>query len=178
MSVSSKIIPIHIQSLEENKSFLLKKEEREISLEKPSKRFSLKSVFYKKDLEEKINKNLTILNYITNKTDGRYSAKTNLTNSSPEKYDYNLNMINKYDENLNTSLSFISDFDLEEEEKNNDSFSSCDNNDSCVEEIDIRVKTNKKSIVNKEKELIDIEFENEWKIIQNSLLNKETKTKL
>ena len=48
MSVSSKIIPIHIQSLEENKSFLLKKEEREISLEKPSKRFSLKSVFYKK----------------------------------------------------------------------------------------------------------------------------------
>ena len=174
MSVSSKNIPINNKSLEENESFLLKKEKRETSLDKPTRRFSLKNTFYKKDLEEKINKNLTILNYITNDIDRRYSAKTSLTNSPPEKFDYNLSMINKYDENLNTSLSFISDFDLEEETKNNDSFNSCDNDDSCVEEIEIKVKTNKKSIVNVDKEE-DIEFEKEWKIIKDSLLNKESK---
>ena len=175
MSVSSKNIPINNKSLEENESFLFKKEKREASLEKPTRGFSLKNAFYKKDLEEKINKNLTILNYITNDIDRRYSAKTSLTNSPPEKFDYNLCMINKFDENLNTSLSFISDFDLEEETKNNDSFNSCDNDDSCVEEIEIKYKTNKKSIVNTEKEDIDIEFEKEWKIIKESLLNKESK---
>ena len=115
MSFSSKNIQINIKSLEENESFLLKKEKRETSLEKPFKRYSLKNFFYKKDLQEKINKKWTILNYITNKYDRRYSAKTSLTNSPPEKFDYNLSMLNKYDENLNTSLSFISDFDLEDE---------------------------------------------------------------
>ena len=177
MSVSSKNIPINNKSLEENESFLFKKEKREASLEKPTRGFSLKNAFYKKDLEEKINKNLTILNYITNDIDRRYSAKTSLTNSPPEKFDYNLCMINKFDENLNTSLSFISDFDLEEEVnvKKNDSFNSCDNDGSCIEEIEIKTKINKISIVNLEKEEIDFEFEKEWKIIKESLLNKESK---
>ena len=173
MSFSSNNIQINIKSLEENESFLLKKEKRETSLEKPLKRYSLKNVFYKKDLQEKINKNLIILNYITNNNDRIYSAKTSLTNSYPEKFDYNLSMLNKYDENLNKSLSFISDFDLEEEVnvKNNDSFNSCDNDGSCIEEVEI----NKKSIVNVENEENDFEFEKEWNIIKDSLLNKESR---
>ena len=174
MSVSSKTIQINIKSLEENESFLLKNEKRESSLEKQLKRYSLKNDFYQKDLEVKINKNLIILNYITNNNSRKYSAKTSLTNSPPEKYDYNLCMLNKYDENLNTSLSFISDFDLEEEGKKNDSFSSCENNDDCIEEIEIKTK-NKKSIVSLENEEIDFEFEKEWKIIKDSLLNKDSR---
>ena len=48
---------------------------------------------------------------------------------------YDLNMINKYEEESDSNLSFISEFDLEEENKNNDSFeSSLDEN--SVEEID------------------------------------------
>ena len=174
MSVSSKKVPINIKSLEKKETLLFKKEKREISVGKPTRHFSLKKVFYQKDIEAKINKNLIILNYITNDLDRIYSAKTALTNSPSAKFDYNLCMINKYDENLNTSLSFISDFDLENEEKNNDSFNSSDN-DSCVEQFDIKIKTSKKSVFNLEKEEIDIEMEKEWKIIQDSLLNKESK---
>ena len=84
-------------------------------------------------------------------------------------------MINKYDENLNNSLSDISDFDLEEDEKKNDSFNSCDNEDSCVEEIEIKTltKTNKKFLDNNEKEQIDFEFEKEWNDIKDLLFNKK-----
>ena len=49
---------------------------------------------------------------------------------------YDLCMINKYDEDLNSDLSFISEFDLEEENKNDDSFNSSFDEHS-VEEIDI-----------------------------------------
>ena len=48
---------------------------------------------------------------------------------------YDLSMINKYEEDSNSDLSFISEFDLEEENKNNDSFES--SFESSVEEIDI-----------------------------------------
>ena len=63
---------------------------------------------------------------MTNDKDCRYSVKTSLTNSNSEKIEYDLCMINKYDENLNSSLSFISEFDLEEDLNENDSFNSCE----------------------------------------------------
>ena len=177
MSVSTKNIPKIIYSLKENESFILKKEKRESSSEKPRRHISLKNAFYKIDFEEKsiFKTELPILNFITNNTDGRFSAKTALTNSAPEKLDYDLCMINKYDENLNNSLSDISDFDLEEDEKKNDSFNSCDNEDSCVEEIEIKTltKTNKKFLDNNEKEQIDFEFEKEWNDIKDLLFNKK-----
>ena len=139
MSVSTKKIPKIIYSLKENESFILKKEKRESSSEKPRRHISLKNAFYKIDLEEKsiIKTELPILNFITNNTDGRYSAITALTNSAPENLDYDLCMINKYDEDLNSDLSFISEFDLEEDEnKNDDSFNSSFDENS-VEEIEI-----------------------------------------
>ena len=49
---------------------------------------------------------------------------------------YDLEMINKYDEDLNSSLSFISDFDLEGENENDNSFNSSFDEHS-VEEIEI-----------------------------------------
>ena len=54
-------------------------------------------------------------------------------------------MINKYDENLDLSLSFISEFDLEEDNKNemNESFKSSDSEDNCEEQIEIKTVTKK-----------------------------------
>ena len=81
-------------------------------------------------------------------------------------------MINKYDEYLNKSLSFISKFDLEEDENQlNNSFSSCENNDSEIE-IEIIKKTSRNKI-NVEIDVDnDIKLEKEWKDIKNYLLNK------
>ena len=68
--------------------------------------------------------------------------KTTLTDSFPTKNKYELYMINKYDENLNPDLSFISEFDLEEDfNKSNDSFNSSDNDDSEIEQIEIKTRT-------------------------------------
>ena len=86
--------------------------------------------------------------------------------------DYDLCMINKYDENLNDSLSFISDFDLEEDKnKLNDSFSSCDNNENSMEQIEIKTKTNK---INNDNEKYDFELEKEWNDIKELLLKKDS----
>ena len=87
--------------------------------------------------------------------------------------DYDLCMINKYDENLNTSLSFISEFDLEEDEKeNNSSFESCDSENSA-EQIEIvkSSKNCKRSSIQEDVEN-ETQLENEWKDIQELLLKK------
>ena len=87
--------------------------------------------------------------------------------------DYDLCMINKYDENLNTSLSFISEFDLEEDVKeNNSSFESCDN-DISIEQIKIvkNIKNCKRSSIQEDIENED-QLENDWKDIQELLLKK------
>ena len=86
-------------------------------------------------------------------------------------------MINKYDENLDSNLSFISEFDLEENESNqNDSFNSCDNDNSLEEEIEIVSKTNNKRIscdnIYKRDET-DFDLEKEWKDIKELLLDKK-----
>lgn len=174
MSVSSKNNIKIIKNLKRNELSILKSEKRDYSSEKSRKHLSLKNVFYNIEPKKKINENLTILNYITDKTDRRFSATTALTSTAPGNLDYSLDMIKKYDENLNNDLSFISDFDLEEELKVNDSFNSCDNDDSCIEEIEIKIKTNKNNINNVNNIEYDIEFEKEWDDIKKLLEKKSS----
>ena len=94
------------------------------------KRISLQNEHIKKEIYIKLNEGI-ILNFIRTSTKKADSSE----NSSEMKY--NLNMINHYEEESNSDLSFISEFDLEEREnKNNESFDSCCDENS-VEEIDI-----------------------------------------
>ena len=168
MSVSTKNTPKIRKSRKNDESFSKKYERRDLSSEKPRKHISLKDVFYEIEPKQKIYKNLTIINYITNTNERKYSAKTALSNSPVDINDYDLCMINKYDENLNDSLSFISDFDLEEDKnKLNESFSSCDNNENSVEQIEIKTKTNN------DNEEFDFELEKEWNEIKELLFKKD-----
>ena len=97
------------------------------------KRISLQDDFIKEKIYYKLNEG-TILNFIRNSNKKVISIREpSGKNYSEMKYD--LSMINKYEEDSNSDLSFISEFDLEEENKNNDSFES--SFESSVEEIDI-----------------------------------------
>ena len=97
------------------------------------KRISLQDDFIKEKIFNKFNEGI-ILNFIRNSN----KKEPSFSNSSEMKYD--LNMINKYEEDLNSNLSFISEFNLEEDDnRNNDSFDSCFDQNS-VEEIEI-IKT-------------------------------------
>jgi hypothetical protein len=165
------------KALRKNDFIATQIEKRDSSSEKPRKRIlDLKNIFYKSNPEKKIDSDLIILNYITNKSETKFSAKTSLSDAIPDKLDYNLCMINKYDENLDTSLSFISDFDLEQDENQNDSFSSSDNDGECIEQFeiksDIKIDSNKRGSINDKKE-IDLELEKDWNEIQALLLNKK-----
>ena len=168
MSVSTKNLIKITKVLKRNKTLAFETEKRESSTEKVRKHLSLKNAFYKIEPESKTKTDLTILDFITNNNEGRFSAKTALTSSPPETMEYDLCMINKYDENLNTSLSFISDFDLEEDVKQNDSFNSCD--EGSVEEIEIKTKTNKRFI----DEEFDLELEKDWDKIKDLLLKNKS----
>ena len=98
------------------------------------KRISLQDYFIKEKIYYKLNEG-TILNFIRSSNKNVISNRKSLEINSSEMI-YDLNMINKYEEESDSNLSFISEFDLEEENKNNDSFeSSLDEN--SVEEIDI-----------------------------------------
>ena len=107
--------------------------EKENPLKKCVKKFtSLQDDNIKNEIFKKLNEG-TVLNFIRNSNIEK--VKSNVSIKSQEmKYD--LCMINKYDEDLNSDLSFISEFDLEEENKNDDSFNSSFDEHS-VEEIDI-----------------------------------------
>ena len=97
------------------------------------KRISLQDDFIKEKIYYKLNEG-TILNFIRNSNKKVIPIReASGKNYSEMKYD--LSMINKYEEDSNSNLSFISEFDLEEENKNNDSFES--SFESSVEEIDI-----------------------------------------
>ena len=98
------------------------------------KRISLQDDFIKEKIYYKLNEG-TILYFIRSSNKNVISNRKSLEINSSEMI-YDLNMINKYEEESDSNLSFISEFDLEEENKNNDSFeSSLDEN--SVEEIDI-----------------------------------------
>ena len=105
--------------------------------EKPSKKGIKKSISLQNDqIKNEIFKKLnegTVLNFIRNSNIEKVNSNVSIK-SQEMKYD--LCMINKYDEDLNSDLSFISEFDLEEENKNDDSFNSSFDEHS-VEEIDI-----------------------------------------
>ena len=84
-------------------------------------------------------------------------------------------MVNKYQES--DSLSFISDFDLEEDDaKQNDSFSSCENEDNSIEEIQIVSKSHKRiscDYIYQNKDEDEIDFEKDWKEIKDMILSKK-----
>ena len=133
---------------------------------------SLKDSFYKKN-EKTIKKELCILNFITNDKERKYSTKTFFSDRTLDTYKYELCMIKKYDENLDTSLSFISDFNLEDDEKRlNDSFKSSDNDNSGIEQIEIKVKSSKNIYIHKFDDEIDPEFEKEFEDIKDFLLTQ------
>ena len=180
MSVSAKSNLKISKSLRKNDLSFIEIEKRDSSSEKPRRRrLNLKTIFYEnKPAEKKINTDLIILNFISDKSETNFSARTALSDTPQNKLDYNLCMINKYDENLNESLSFISEFDLEQDENcQNDSFNSCDNEDESIEQIeiktDIKTDSNKRDSIDDNKE-IDLERENEWNDIQEFLLNKKS----
>ena len=97
------------------------------------KRISMPDDNIKKNIYKKLNEG-TVLNFIRNS-----SKKDNLKsiiseNSQEMKYD--LGMINKYEEEPNSSLSFISEFNLEEDENESETFNSS-LDDNSVEEFEI-----------------------------------------
>ena len=176
MSVSTKSI-FKINKLKIKNNFLIpKKEERDISSEKPRNHICLKNSFYKLDNNKKNNNDLSILNFILYNFTKKGSAKTAISDSIPAKLDYNLCMINKYDENLNTSLSFISEFDLEKDEnEQDDSFNSSDNDDdNSLEQIEIKTKSSKRISENICNVEIELEFEKDWNDIKELIMNKKS----
>ena len=161
MSISSKNI---------RKNIILEKTDEEVHKDftkKYKKIGSFQNDNHQKEIFKKLNE-CTVLNFIRN-SDRKETVKTNCSESSKE-LDYDLCMINKFDENLNASLSFISEFDLENDEKdNNNSFNSLDND--SVEEIEI-IKNTPKELYDKEDEEHHTKLEKEWEDIQEMLFGK------
>ena len=117
---------------------MLSKNEKGIDLKKSiKKRSSLQEDYYKNEIYKKLNEG-SILHFIRN------SAKNEQVkiNREEKEMKYDLSMLNKYDEDLNSSLSFISEFDLENDNEENNSFNSSFD-DNSVEEIEIISKTKK-----------------------------------
>ncbi len=97
------------------------------------KRISMSDDNVKKNIYKKLNEG-TVLNFIRNSSK-KDILKSNISENSQEmKYD--LGMINKYEEELNSSLSFISEFNLEEDENESETFNSS-LDDNSVEEFEI-----------------------------------------
>jgi len=117
---------------------MLAKKENEISIKNSiKKRCSLQDENYKKEIYKKLNEG-SILNFIRNSV----KKERGETEREEKKMIYDLSMLNKYDEDLNSSLSFISEFDLENDNEDNNSFKSSFDNDS-VEGIEIISKIKK-----------------------------------
>ena len=113
---------------------MLAKKENEISIKK---RCSLQDENYKNEIYKKLNEG-SILNFIRNSV----KKERGETEREEKKMIYDLSMLNKYDEDLNSSLSFISEFDLENDNEDNNSFKSSFDDDS-VEGIEIISKIKK-----------------------------------
>ena len=97
------------------------------------KRISMSDDNVKKNIYKNLNEG-TVLNFIRNSSK-RDILKSNISENSQEmKYD--LGMINKYEEEPNSSLSFISEFNLEEDENESETFNSS-LDDNSVEEFEI-----------------------------------------
>ena len=97
------------------------------------KRISMPDDNIKKNIYKNLNEG-TVLNFIRNSSK-RDILKSNISENSQEmKYD--LGMINKYEEEPNSSLSFISEFNLEENDNESETFNSS-LDDNSVEEFEI-----------------------------------------
>ena len=126
-------------NIHENIIININSSEENITKKLSEKRKSLQPDNIKEEIYIKLNQG-TILNFIRTSFRKETFNIDCFESSSEMKYD--LNMINRYEEESDSNLSFISEFDLEEtENKNNESFDSCLDENS-VEEIEI---------VNKEK---------------------------
>ena len=120
-------------NIHENIIININSSEENITKKLSEKRKSLQPDNIKEEIYIKLNQG-TILNFI--RTSYRKETFNIDCYESSSEMKYDLNMINRYEEESDSNLSFISEFDLEEENKNNDSFeSSLDEN--SVEEIDI-----------------------------------------
>ena len=175
MSVSLKTLPKITHLFNTKDTFNLSQKK---SIKKSNKYINIKKVFCEEQKpqkkEKKINKNLSILNFISRGLYEKSSVRANLSDTIPEKFDYSLFMINKYEENLDLSLSFISEFDLEEEDNKNymnESFKSSDNEDNCEEQIEIKTITKKITSYDEED---NIKWKKEWNEISELLLRKES----
>ena len=98
---------------------------------KIKKGISLQDDFIKNEIYKKLNEG-SVLHFIRN-SKKKITIKSN--NSDSQKLKYELSMLKKYEENTNRNLSFISEFDLENEEKDNNSFNSSFDENS-VEQIE------------------------------------------
>lgn len=117
---------------------MLAKKENEISIKNSiKKRCSLQDENYKNEIYKKLNEG-SILYFIRNSV----KKERGETEREEKKMIYDLSMLNKYDEDLNSSLSFISEFDLENDNEDNNTFNSSFDDDS-VEGIEIISKIKK-----------------------------------
>lgn len=138
---------------------------KKLNQQKIKKQISLQYDHFSKDIFKKLNE-CCVLNFIRSSE----RKETVKTAASDTELDYDLCMINQSDENLNNSLSFISEFDLEEDENENNSFESCDSNNSA-EQIEIVKKTKNRNSIQEDIDN-EIQLEKDWKDIQELLLKK------
>ena len=97
------------------------------------KRISMSDDNIKKNIYKKLNEG-TVLNFI--RTSSKKDNLKSIISENSQEMKYDLGMINKYEEELNSNLSFISEFNLEEDENESETFNSS-LEDNSVEEFEI-----------------------------------------
>ena len=97
------------------------------------KRISMSDDNIKKNIYKKLNEG-TVLNFI--RTSSKKDNFKSIISENLQEMKYDLGMINKYEEEPNSSLSFISEFNLEEDENESETFNSS-LDDNSVEEFEI-----------------------------------------
>ena len=98
-----------------------KKPEVQKSISKKFKKvISLTNDNIKNEIYKKLNEG-SVLNFIRT---SKKKATIRIDDSDPQKMKYDLSMLKKYEDIPNKNLSFISEFDLENEDKGNNSFNS------------------------------------------------------
>ena len=94
------------------------------------KRISMSDDNIKKNIYKKLNEG-TVLNFI--RTSSKKDNLKSIISENSQEMKYDLGMINKYEEELNSNLSFISEFNLEEDENESETFNSSLDNNSAEE---------------------------------------------
>ena len=97
------------------------------------KRISMSDDNIKKNIYKKLNEG-TVLNFI--RTSSKKDNLKSIISENSQEMKYDLGMINKYEEELNSNLSFISEFNLEEDDNESETFNSS-LDDNSAEEFEI-----------------------------------------